>query len=364
MSGGRSGERAGVLVVDDSSLLRAILKDIIDGSDELHVVGEAATGYEAIRLVHQLDPDLVTLDLEMPDLDGLDALGYIMSEAPRPVVVVSAHVEKGAEPALRALDYGAVEVVVKPATIDREDLGARLLNALRAARVARLTNLRFRPLEEGAGRLPIPDVHGRPATHAVGIAASTGGPRALAELVPALPAELPAAVLVVQHMPPVFTRSLAARLDGAGPLRIAEAEDGEPLVRGRVYMAPGGRHLVVERDAFGVVARLVDRPTRWGVRPSADLLFTSLAAHFGPRSLGVVLTGMGRDGAEGLRAIREVGGWTIAQDEATSVIWGMPRVAGRWAHEVLPLPGIAGAVAQKIIEHARPRAHHGGGERG
>lgn len=356
--------RTGVLVVDDSALLRAVLKDIIESSGEFQVVGEAGTGYEAIRLVHQLSPDLVTLDLEMPDLDGLDTLGYIMSEAPRPVVVVSSHVEAGAEPALRALDYGAVDIVVKPAAIDKVKLEQRLLDALRAAAMARLTNLRFRP---EAGVRPaggIPDVHGRPATLAVGIAASTGGPRALAELVPALPAELPAAVLIVQHMPPVFTRSLAARLDAAARLRMAEAQDGEPLVRGRVYMAPGGRHLIVERDPIGFVARLVDHPARWGVRPSADVLFTSMAATLGPRSVGVVLTGMGRDGAEGLRAIREVGGWTMAQDEATSVIWGMPRVAARYAHEVLPLPAMAGDIARRVAERARATAQRGGGENG
>jgi two-component system, chemotaxis family, protein-glutamate methylesterase/glutaminase len=339
---------AGVLVVDDSELARRLVAELLARSTEFRVVAEARTGYEAIRLIHEVDPDVVTLDLEMPDLGGLETLGYIMSEAPRPVVILSG--AQGPEPALQALDFGAVDFVVKPTTGTAGELRAletRLLKALRAARAADLRNLGLRLPEAGRPRRGAAQ-RGEPARCVVGIAASTGGPRALAELVPALPAELPAAVVVVQHMPAGFTHSLAERLRRLGPLPVAEANSEEPLLCGRIYVAPGGRHVAVERGEGSVLrARLDDGPRRWGVRPAADVLFHSLAACFGPRTVGVVLTGMGRDGSDGLRAIRDVGGWTIAQDEETSVLYGMPRFAAPFAREVLPLGAIAGAVAKR-----------------
>lgn len=350
----RTGPR--VLVVDDSALIRELVTDLLEESGEFRVAGQAATGYEAIRLVHELSPDIVTLDLELPDLGGLDTLGYIMSEAPRPVVILSAHGGEGADITLRALDYGAVDFVLKPAGDQRrgvEALRTRLLAALRAAAEARLANLQFREVRSsgrrGAGAARAAGRHGE-GTGAVAVAASTGGPRALADLVAGLPPTIPAAVLIVQHMPPRFTRALAERLDGVGALPVSEAEAGEPIRPGRVYLAPGGVHLVLGRTQEGIVARLEETPPVWGVRPAADLLFASVASHFGPRSVGVVLTGMGRDGANGLRAIREVGGWTMAQDEASSVVFGMPRAAAPYAHEVLPLEAIPAAVGRRIVD--------------
>jgi two-component system, chemotaxis family, protein-glutamate methylesterase/glutaminase len=344
----REGPPASVLVVDDSDLARRLVRDLLGRSAEFRVVAEARTGYEAIRLIHEYEPDVVTLDLEMPDLGGLDALGYIMSEAPRPVVILSG--AQGPEPALQALDYGAVDFVVKPATGAPGELRAlevRLLAALRAARDAELRNLALR-IPPAARRRRAAAGPDEPARCVVGIAASTGGPRALAELVPALPAELAAAVLVVQHMPAGFTRSLADRLHRLGPIPALEAEAGAPLLGGRIYVAPGGRHLAVERGPRGALRiRLDDGPRRWGVRPAADVLFHSLAASFGPRSIGVVLTGMGRDGSDGLRAVRDVGGWTIAQDQESAVLYGMPRSAAPFAREVLPLGQIAAAVAER-----------------
>ena len=347
----------GVLVVDDSATMRAVIRDVIEGSEEFAVAGEAATGYEAIRQVHDAAPDLVALDLRMPDLDGLEALGYIMSEAPRPVVIVTA-LEAGGEEVLRALDYGAVELVMKPSAAGGErEFADRLIRALRAAAMARLTNLRFEPPRQRRRRPRPGHVRERRAAHAaVAIAASTGGPRALMEIVPALPADLPAAVLIAQHMPALFTASLAERLHAASDLDVAEAEDGEPLRPGRVYLAPGGRHLEAKRGVAGPEARVHAEPPVHGVRPSGDLLLASVARVFGPRAVAVVLTGMGRDGAEGLRAVREVGGATCAQDRATSIIYGMPAAAAPHAAVIAPLGGIAQALAAEVARRVNVEA--------
>ncbi len=351
MSSSETRRRHGVLVVEDSDLVRAIIVRLVEESGEFRVVAEARTGFEAIQKVHEFDPDVVTLDLEMPDLGGHETLGYIMSEVPRPVIILSAHGAAGAEPALRALDLGAVEVVPQPegtGALELEWLQARLHHALLAGLQASLQNLPVRLRDSGPGnrawRRPK-----RPgaAPCAIAIAASTGGPRALDEVIPALPDSLPAAVLVVQHMPPRFTRFLSERLDAVSHLPVREAAGGEPVLAGHVYVAPGGVHLAVRRTEQGIVTVLDERAPLWGVRPAADVLFATVASHFGPRSLGVVLTGMGRDGADGLRAIREVGGWTIAQDEQSAVIYGMPRAAAPFAREVLPLARIAAALAHR-----------------
>ncbi len=352
-----SDRRPGVLVVEDSELVRASIVQLIRDSGEFRVIGEAATGYEAIRRVHELDPDLVTLDLEMPDLGGLDTLGYIMSETPRPVIILSAHAGD-ADTTMQALDFGAVDFVPKPDGADPDAAGLlqdRLLRALRAATLARLSNLPLRMPASRPRRRRI--VRRRKAAGAppvaVSIAASSGGPRALAELIPRLPAGLPAAVFVVQHMPAGFTRSLAARIDATSALPVAEARAGESIRTGHVYLAPGGRHLRVRRGDADLVLTLDEDRAIWGVRPAADPLFRSVASHFGPHSVGVVLTGMGRDGAEGLRVIRDVGGATIAQDAGTAVIYGMPRAAAPYAGAVLPLDRIADAIAERAESLAR-----------
>jgi two-component system chemotaxis response regulator CheB len=345
-----------VLVVDDSELMRKLLIDIIDKLDDFEVVAEASTGFQAIRLVHEVNPDIITLDIEMPDLGGLETLAYIMSEAPRPVVIVSSHTQALAD--LQAVDYGAVEVVSKPQGTAEEQrlmMRQRLVPALRAAALARVGNLavRFTLTAANAARKRAQPPKGDVVPCAVAIAASTGGPRALADLIPKLPAELPAAVLVVQHMPPLFTHSLAQRLDELSELPVSEAVEGERIMAGHVYIAPGGRHLRIERSGDGQVIRLQDSDPVWGVRPAADIMFNSVAQSFGPASVGVVLTGMGRDGAEGLRAIREVGGWTVVQDEDTSVIASMPKAAQPFARQVLPLNLIAGELARHAAGRKR-----------
>lgn len=347
-----TSERPSVLVVDDSALVRRVIVDLLLASGEFRVAGEAADGMEAIRQVHALAPDLVTLDVQMPALDGLQALGYIMSEVPRPVVMLAAlDTPHGGDLTLRALELGAVDFVRKPGrdgVIDAGALRDRLLGALHGARAANLgaAAMLARP-PRARDRAPrVSD----PARVVVAVAASTGGPRALAEVIPALPSSLGAAVLVVQHMPAGFTASLAERLDRVAALPVSEVRGGEPVLANRVYIARGGSHLVVRGESGARTLRLDDGPPVHGVRPCADILFRSVARSYGPAAVGVVLTGMGRDGADGLAALRAAGAPAVVQDEATSAVCGMPRAAARvaGAGSVVPLPSIASAIVQML----------------
>lgn len=339
-----------VLVVDDSALLGAVVTELIEGFGGFRVVGRARDGHEALRLVHELDPDIVTLDIEMPGVDGLDALGYIMSECPRPVVMVSGATRRGAvDLTIRAFELGAVEFVRKPDVLSSAgwaQVAPRLHEALRAAATANTrVPMLVRPRLPGAKTAQ--PLHA--ATALVAIAASTGGPRALAELVPGLDPALDAGVVIVQHMPAGFTAGLARRLDQLSPLPVREAQSGEPLLAGTVYVAPGGRHVVVVADGAGARLQLVETPAVHGVRPAADPLFISAAQIFGARTLGVVLTGMGRDGSEGLQAILRAGGRGLAQDHASSAVDGMPARAREVLGEAraVPLSGVAAAIGRE-----------------
>jgi two-component system chemotaxis response regulator CheB len=376
---GKRGRPHTVLVVDDSAFMRRVITDILSQTEEFRVIGTARDGNDALRKVHQLEPDLVTMDVEMPGLDGLAALGYIMSETPRPVVMLSAYTVEGGEATMRALDYGAVDFVPKPGgtiSLNLESVAGRLLEALRAASTANLSAIPVRvvrrpprersvleppPAETAAAPAPAPPRRKRRATEpegpasevAVCIAASTGGPRALAELLPRLRVPLGAAVLIVQHMPAHFTRTFAERLDAMEGLPVSEAVDGEPVRRNHVYLAPGDFHMRIARGGDGVPRVALDQgPSLWGVRPAADPLFRSVAEVYGARSVAVVLTGMGRDGAEGVREIVGAGGAGIAQDRATSVIYGMPQAAAEHADAILPLEQIPAAIEQAVDARA------------
>jgi len=344
-----SSEASTVLVVDDSAFMRKLIAELVASSGEFRVVGIARNGLEAVQKVHTLSPDLVTLDIEMPELDGIGALGYIMSEAPRPVIMLSGAATGDANDlTIRALELGAVEFVRKPSgpiSMDLDSVRDQLLTALRAARRVNLGGVEVLARPRTPPSLPAIE-HTGGATRVVAIAASTGGPRALAELIPSLPRPLGAAVLVVQHMPPGFTRSLAERLDAQSDLAVHEAVDGELVQHDRVYVAPGGFHMRIRIADGAPVIALDESPTVWGVRPSADPLFESVAAIFGERVVGVVLTGMGRDGAAGLRAIHDAGGVGLAQDAATSTIHGMPRaaVASGGVDREVPLGAMAASV--------------------
>jgi two-component system chemotaxis response regulator CheB len=365
-----------VLVVDNSALMRRLLIDLLGADPQIAIAGEAGDGLEALAAVERLRPDVVTLDIDMPRMNGLEALHELMRTRPTAVVVVSGLARP--DVVIAALQDGAVDVVCKPSgpmSVDLYKIQHELLDkvraaalvdvqalAARAARMARLPAVTPGPLRARAPRARVT----RPATElrrVVAIAASSGGPQALDVLLPALPGDLPAALLVVQHMPAGFTASLAERLNRRCALTVREAEQGAPLEPGHVYIAPGGRHLLVEPDpdagrqaAPAMRLQLGDDPPVRGLRPSANLLMRSMARHLGTRGIGVVLTGMGSDGAEGCQAMRRAGGRTLAQDEATSVIYGMPRAAAACAEAVLPLDALAAALVALVADAESPDA--------
>jgi two-component system chemotaxis response regulator CheB len=340
------GAPATVLVVDDSVFMRRMISDMIDGFSEYSVVGAAADGEEALRCIKELDPDVVTLDIEMPRLDGFGVLERAMSTRPRPFVVISAYTEHGSEAAMRALELGAVDIVPKPSgpvSFDVAAVRAQLYTALEAARAADVARLTAGTAAAWPRAVAAP-TGARNA--AVAIAASTGGPHALGRILGALPADLGAAVLVVQHMPPGFTAALAARLDSLARVSVAEATGDAVVKPNQVLIAPGDFHMRVMRVESDVRVVLDQQKPIWGTRPAADALFPSVADAYGERCVGVVLTGMGRDGASGLGSIRAAGGRTLAQDRDSCVVYGMPaRAIDEDAVDmVLPLDEIPAAV--------------------
>ena len=347
-----SDERTTVLVVDDSAFMRKLIAEIVESSGMFHVIGTAGDGVEALQKIRELKPAVVTLDIEMPRLNGLQALEQIMAEMPRPVVMLSAAgSELGNEMTLRALERGALEFVRKPSgpvSIDLSSVRQQLMSALDAARAMNLKVMRT-PTPAAPAK-PVEATRNSPdaATRVVAIASSTGGPRALAEIIPHLPEELGAAVVIVQHMQREFTRLLAARLDAISALWVAEAMDGKLLRENRVYIAPGGYHMRLGGEAGNASIQLDNSAPIWGVRPAADPLFFSVADTFGHAAIGIVLTGMGRDGAEGLRRIRDAGGRAIVQDRDTSVIYGMPQaaLAAAGAAQIAAVGEIAPLVAE------------------
>ena len=339
-----------VLVVDDSAFMRRVIADAIASQPDMEVAGVAHNGLDALLKVEQLQPDVVTLDVEMPDMDGLTALRHLMARYPRPVVMLSSQTQHGAITTLRALSIGAVDFVAKPSgaiSLDFSRVREELLQKIRGAALARVraqVASTRRPPE--ATRVPRAKYPGA-FEHLVVIGCSTGGPRALAALVPELPAEAPTAYLIVQHMPAGFTRSLAERLDASGPIAVREAVAGDRLEGGTALVAPGDYHLRLSPS--GAVE--LDQAARvHGVRPSVDVALESVSERFGSKTVAVILTGMGQDGAVGAAVVRQAGGYVLAEDESTCVVWGMPRavVERGLAHRVAPLDGIAEAIASIV----------------
>jgi two-component system chemotaxis response regulator CheB len=336
-----------VLVVDDSAFVRRVLSDELGRHPDITVVGTAIDPYAAREQIVRLRPDVVTLDVEMPRMDGLSFLSKLMRHLPTPVVVVSSLAQAGSEVAVRALALGAVEVVAKPGSaLSVQGVVADLARAVRTAAAARV-----RPAAGGtapAHAAPPSPLFG--TTHKVlAIGASTGGTQAIERVLRALPPDAPGTV-IVQHMPRDFTAAFARRLDGLCAVTVREAADGDAVVPGAALVAPGGFHLVVQRSGARYVARVKDGPPVHHQRPAVDVLFGSVARHAGPNAVGVLLTGMGADGARGLLAMREAGAHTIAQDEATSVVYGMPAEAARLgaAAEILPLGDVAEAALRAL----------------
>ncbi len=335
-----------VLVVDDSAFMRKALTKMLEGDPQIEVVGIARDGIEALEKVAELDPDLVTLDVEMPKMDGLEALGRIMAERPRPVLMVSSLTDEGAEVTLQALDAGALDFIPKGSSGNL--LGVMQIEASLRDKVKVLARRRVRPAEpRPAPARPEQSMARLGPARYVAIGASTGGPPALQKFFSSLPADFPAPVVVVQHMPKAFTGPFARRLSGVGPLEVKEAETGDRLERGHAFVAPGGSHLVLRNQGGGIVLQVTDRPPDTLHKPSVDVTFRSFAEVIGRPTLAVVLTGMGSDGLEGVRALKGTGCSAIAQEARSCVVYGMPRavVEAGLADAVLPVESVAGAVA-------------------
>jgi len=326
-----------VLIVDDSAFMRKVISDIVNSDPGLVVADTAKNGQEAVQKVQLLKPDVMTLDVEMPVLDGLSALEVVMRESPLPVIMLSSVTKEGADATLRALELGALDFITKPSSIfqiNTQDMQHELLNKLKmASRVsvrARSAPRRDRvpvqrPPVSGAERA-VPPKEGR-IKKIIAIGTSTGGPKALQDVIPQLPANLPASVVVVQHMPPGFTRSLAERMDSISQMRVKEAEQNDVLLPGWVYIAPGDYHLRVVRDGHNYRIKLGEDPLVSGHRPSVDAMMDSLADLQMSDIIGVIMTGMGADGAKGLKRLKENRTYVIAQDEESCVVFGMPKSA-------------------------------------
>jgi two-component system chemotaxis response regulator CheB len=342
-----SAAKVRVLIVDDSAIARDLLERGLSADPGIEVVGKAADAFAARDKIVFLNPDVITLDVEMPRMDGIEFLRRLLPQYPLPVVVVSAVTAEGSRRALDALEAGAVEVVAKPAASDLNGLKemiAALRQAIMDASRADIVKLRRAPAAAPAPRRIIKSVgYGAGRMPIVALGASTGGTTALHRVLPDLPADLPPMV-VVQHMPPGFTRMFAESLDRQSKLAVREAVDGMALEIGLVLIGPGDRHIRIVRDDGGYRVRLGDGAKVCGHRPSADVLFRSVAEAAGDRAVGVLMTGMGRDGADGLLAMRRSGARCLAQDEASSVVFGMPKEA--WengaAERLVPLDALAG----------------------
>jgi len=359
-----------VLVVDDSAFMRKVISDMINADPEMQVVDTARDGEEALSKIEQLKPDVVTLDVEMPKMNGIEVLRRLMPTNPVPVVMVSSLTQEGAEITIEALTLGAVDFVAKPAgaaALGIQQLAGELRSKIRAAALARLTGpsgvtlvvslqhaeASLRRTEQRLKRvsaspqLASSRAAGTQGAKLVIIGSSTGGPSALQRVVPNLPQGLNAGVLIVQHMPPGFTRSLANRLAQLSKVKVSEAQPGDKIEPGVALVAPGGYHMVVNRDR---AITLDSGPYVHGVRPAVDVTMESAARVFGNKCLGVILTGMGSDGTRGAGLIRRAGGKVFAQDEETSVVYGMPRsvVDAGLADKVLPIDEVADAIVREV----------------
>ena len=340
-----------VLVVDDSAFVRQALTRMLSAAPGIEVVGTAVDGQDGVEKVLLLRPDVVTLDVKMPRLGGLEALQQIMDRCPTPVLLLSSQTSEGADITMRGLELGAMDFIDKSSVQGNMNL----LNLSRdlVARVRALASVpRSRLVQSLPGPVLPPPQPRRAASPAelVVIGTSTGGPPALQQIIPRLPAPFPSTILVVQHMPVGFTRSLAERLDQRSLLPVREAEDGEPLVPGLVLIAPAGRHMKLRRRGQQARVWLDDEPAAALHRPSVDVLMAAVARIYGPRALGIVLTGMGTDGVEGLRAIRAAGGRTLAESEESCVIFGMPKAAleAGVAERAVALPRMADEILAAV----------------
>jgi len=350
--------RVRVLVVDDSVVIRRLVSDLLAADPAIEVVGTAQNGRVSLAKVAELKPDVVTMDIEMPDMNGIQAVKELRRTNPRlPIIMFSTLTERGASATLEALASGASDYVTKPSNVgsiaqSQQNIREQLIPKIKALAGTRRLAAAGKP-----SKIPQPTRSRVTRTRAFGVLAigcSTGGPDALAHVLPVLPADLGVPVVVVQHMPPLFTRLLAQRLDNQCRLRVSEAEHGDKVVPGRVLIAPGGVHMEVVRKGTDMQIKLTQDPPENFCRPAVDVLFRTVSAAYGDRVLAAVLTGMGRDGERGGKVIRDAGGEVYAQDEATSVVWGMPgavAMAGL-ADKLLPLDRVGPEVVAALSRRA------------
>jgi len=356
-----------VLVVDDSTLVRKVIADILSGDPDIEVVGTANNGKTAIFKSQTLKPDVITLDIEMPIMDGLEALREIIRTDPKPVIMMSVLTQHGAEATFKALEYGAVDFIPKPSTslkLSVEEISDLLIKKVKSvyrskvklhheeppAPASREESKAEKPRESREERASAEELKAvETSDRVVAIGTSTGGPSALLQIFRSLPKGFPSPVFVVQHMPEGFTRAFAERLDGNSHLRVKEAENGDRIEPGCGYIAPGHSHMSVEESGSGRIVRVFQGEKVTGHRPSIDVLFDSIAGTYGKSAIAVIMTGMGRDGAEGIMKIKKSGGYTIAQDEESSVVYGMNRVAVQSGaiNEVVSLYDIP----RRIVDH-------------
>ncbi len=351
-----------VLVVDDSAFMRKAIAMMLEEEPEITVVGTARDGLDAVNQVKRLKPDLVTMDVEMPRMDGIEAVRQIMATQPTPILMISSITKKGAQATIDALQAGAVDFISKElsfVSLEITNIRGELIAKAKAIAGARSRFARLRTFTHkhiaSKSIASAPSV-GFERAQAIVIGVSTGGPSALRAVVPHLPANFPLPVFIVQHMPPHFTTSLATRLDSLSSIRVVEAKGGEVAKAGHVYIAPGGKQLILQKRGADVILTTPDEPHTLH-RPSVDVMFGSAVNQYGGNLLGVIMTGMGNDGLEGARRIKQSGGRLLAQDEQTSVVYGMPRAVTRanLVDTVLPLDHLAGTIIKTIQQPSNPR---------
>ncbi|ACL76374.1 protein-glutamate methylesterase/protein-glutamine glutaminase [Ruminiclostridium cellulolyticum] len=341
-----------VLIVDDSAFMRKVLSDMLNSDKSISVVGTAVDGRDALEKIHHLYPDVVTLDVDMPVMDGINCLKQIMQKIPKPVIMFGSETEYGTEMTIRALDEGAVDFVVKPKNIfdiKNESKRNEIIEKITIAKNIRLKSIQKKMIDNDKR---VTARSKKPVENIIAIGSSTGGPKALQTVIPYLPRDMSIAVLVVQHMPPGFTKSLAERLDSKSDLIVKEATHREKVLEGYAYIAPGDSHMKVQSSANGdIIIHLDKSPPVGGHRPSVDVMMTSLSETGFENIIGVILTGMGADGSAGIKKLKEVNkSFIIAQDEETSVVYGMPKMAVQTGavDKIVSLDKIPGEIIQYL----------------
>lgn len=335
-----------VIVVDDSLFMRQMISDILNKHPQIEVIDTAANGKLALRAIERHKPDVITLDVEMPEMNGIEALKVIQQKYKTPTIMVSSVTTKGAQITLQALDIGAIDFITKPSgaiSLDIHQIGDLITNKVLNAAKSKTSFAK-----PGTIKRFVPKISKITSNKIVVIGSSTGGPKALKEVIPLLPADLPVPVLVVQHMPPVFTNSLAKRLDAISMLKVKEASENDKLEVGTVLMAPGDYHMCLNKK--GTHITLNQEPSVWGVRPAVDITLASVIQHYNKNVIAAIMTGMGHDGSKGAKELKEKGGYCIAQDEATCTVYGMPKtvIESGCANKVVSLYELSNAIVEQV----------------